>query len=227
MKNLSLWLLIAYAQFAGAGPQPDCPQLNCPQPNCPQPDWMQPNWTYVTGRAGIRVYHRPVEGSRIKALKAECEIAASVSEVVALIMDVGAAGKWVCHTKSCTLIRKISATELYYYTEVSLSWPLDNRDFVTHLKVSEDLVTKIVTIQAPAIPGHLPVRKGIVRVSKSQSTWIIAPAGAQTTRVVYTLQVDPGGAIPAHIVNIFACQGPVETFLGMKKELKARQQIEK
>ncbi|WAC12594.1 START domain-containing protein [Dyadobacter pollutisoli] len=187
-----------------------------------QPHREQADWKLVERKGDIKVYAKAVADSKIKALKAECILNASAAEVVALLLDVKAAEKWVCHTKSCSLVRKISETEIYYYTEVSLPWPLDNRDFVTHLTVSEDPVTKIVTVNAPAVSGWVPIKKGIVRVSHSKSSWIIKPMGEGKVTVEYALQVDPGGHIPACVVNTFACQGPVETFTNMKKELRSR-----
>jgi hypothetical protein len=179
-------------------------------------------WKFVSGREGIKVYNRSVLNSKIKALKAECILKASAEEVVGLLLDIPAAKKWVCHAKECVLLKTVSDRELFYYTEVDLPWPLDNRDFVTHLKISEDPVTKAININAPAVPGIVPPKKGRIRISQSMASWTITPVGGGKLRVEYTLQVDPGGLIPAHIVNMFACQAPVETFTNMKKELQLR-----
>jgi hypothetical protein len=186
-----------------------------------QPQREQEKWKLVEQKGDIKVYSKTVADSRIKALKAECVLNANASEVVALLLDVKAAEKWVCHTKSCSLVKKISDTEIYYYTEVSLPWPLDNRDFVTHLTVSEDPATNTVTVNSPAVSGWVPAKEGVVRVNHSKSSWIIRPAGEGKVMVEYALQVDPGGHIPAWVVNSFACQGPVETFTKMKKLLKS------
>ena len=181
-----------------------------------------PQWKYVSGKDDIKVYSRAVSNSKIKALRAECILDATTQEVIDLLLDIPAAAKWVCHAKSCVLLRKVSDRELYYYTEVSLPWPIDNRDFVTHLKIAEDPLTKTVTVDAPAVPGFVNEKKGKVRVHHSIGTWKIIPAGNQKVKVEYILQVDPGGLIPAHIVNMFATQAPIETFVNMKKELLIR-----
>jgi hypothetical protein len=182
--------------------------------------WAQTDWKHLTDRNGIKVYTKSVVGSKIKALRIECVVKASASEVVALLMDIPAAVRWVSHTKSCVLIRKVSPAELYYYTEISLPWPLENRDFSAHIKVSQDLATKIVTINAPAVPGWIPVKSGIVRISHSKGFWTITPVGKGSVKIDYTLEVDPGGNIPPVLVNTFASQGPIETFMNMRKELQ-------
>ena len=179
----------------------------------------QPNWKLVANEDGIRVFSKTVMDSRIKALKTTCEIKANLAQMVALLLDVEAAGQWICHTKSCSLLKKMSASELYYYTEVALPWPLSNRDFVTHMRVFQDPVTKIVTISTPAVPGVLAERAGIVRVNHSVGTWTLTPLGKENVNVEYTLQVDPGGIIPAYIVNAFAVQAPVLTIKKLRQIL--------
>ena len=184
--------------------------------------FAQAEWRRVAVRDGIKVYAKTVPDSRIKAMKAECTLDAGADEVIALLLDVKAAERWVCHTKSCKLIRKISDTELFYHTEVSLPWPLDNRDFVTHLRVIKHEKSDIVTVEAPAVPGIVPLREGIVRINASINRWLIRPLPNGKVWVEYMLQVDPGGHIPAHVVNMFACRAPIETFQNMRKVLRER-----
>ncbi len=185
----------------------------------------QAEWQRLAARDGIKVYAKTVPDSKIRAMKAECVLQAGVDEVIALLMDVEAAGQWVCHTKSCKLIKKVSDTELFYHTEVSLPWPLDNRDFVTHLKVVKHEKSDIVTVEAPAVPGIVPLREGIVRISASTNRWLIRPLPNGKVWVEYLLQVDPGGHIPAHVVNMFACRAPIETFKNMRKVLAVRKSV--
>ena len=184
--------------------------------------FAQAEWRRVAVRDGIKVYAKTVPDSRIKAMKAECTLDAGADEVIALLLDVKAAERWVCHTKSCKLIRKVSDTELFYHTEVSLPWPLDNRDFVTHLRVIKHEKSDIVTVEAPAVPGIVPLREGIVRINASINRWLIRPLPNGKVWVEYMLQVDPGGHIPAHVVNMFACRAPIETFQNMRKVLRER-----
>lgn len=183
------------------------------------PAVAQNNWKFAKEEDGIKVYSRAVPESKVKALKVECVINSGAAQLVALLMDVKAAERWVSHTKSCSLIRKVSAAELYYYSEVSLPWPLENRDFVAHVKVWQDPATKVITLDAPAIPGVIAAKKGIVRVSQSKGLWIITPLDKGRVKVSYSLQVDPGSIIPAWAVNSLSAQGPLESFQNMRREL--------
>ncbi|WP_118953138.1 START domain-containing protein [Taibaiella helva] len=180
----------------------------------------QSDWKFVTEKEGIRVYSKSVPGSKIKALKVECVLYTTASALVTLLLDVPAAVDWVSHTKSCTLLRQVSPAELYYYSEVSLPWPLENRDFVAHVKVSQDKISKEVSVNAPAIPGWVGNKKGIVRVNHSLGLWTIMPLDKSRVKVSYSLQVDPGGIIPAWAVNALSSQGPIDSFIKMKQKLQ-------
>lgn len=183
----------------------------------------QSSWKFLTEKQGIKVYSRPVTGSKVKALKVECVLNTTASALVALLLDVPAAEGWVSHTKSCVLLRQVSPAELYYYSEVNLPWPLENRDFVAHVKVSQDKISKTVTVNAPAIPGWVADKKGIVRVNHSIGLWTITVLDHIRVSVSYSLQVDPGGVIPAWAVNALSSQGPIDSFIKMKEKLQLPQ----
>jgi len=186
------------------------------------PSWAQNNWKLTAEKDGIKVYTCLVPGSKIKAIKVKASFNANPSQLVALIMDVNSATDWVYHTKSSVLVKQVSPSELYYYSEISLPWPATNRDFVAHLTVSQDPVTKSVTIDGPAVNGLVPVKDGIVRVSESKGKWVITPLGGGQIGVEYTIHVDPGGALPAWLVNMFATEGPLKIFRNIKVQLQKR-----
>jgi hypothetical protein len=180
----------------------------------------QNDWKLSTEKDGIKVYTSMMPDSKVKAIKVECDLDATPSQLVALVMDVNTAPDWVSHVKSAKLIKQVSAEELYYYTEVSLPWPAANRDFVAHLIVSQNPDTKVVTIDGPAVPGFVPVKKGIVRIDHSFGKWIITPQGPDQLHVEYSIHVDPGGSLPIWLVNMFATDAPLQIFRSLKTQLQ-------
>jgi ribosome-associated toxin RatA of RatAB toxin-antitoxin module len=180
----------------------------------------QNNWKLSAEKEGIKIYTSMVTDSKVKAIKVECDLNATPSQLVALVMDVNTAPDWVYHVKSAKLVKQISPAELYYYSEVSLPWPAANRDFVAHLTVTQNPDTKVVTIDGPAVPGFVPVRKGIVRIDNSIGEWIITPLAPDQLHVEYSIHVDPGGALPAWLVNIFATDAPLQIFRSLKTQLQ-------
>jgi len=66
----------------------------------------QTAWKLNTDKEGIKVYTGEFAGSNVKAIKVECEMDASATELVALLMDVNTSAEWVYRTKSAKIIRK-------------------------------------------------------------------------------------------------------------------------
>ncbi|WP_159467402.1 START domain-containing protein [Dyadobacter sp. 3J3] len=184
------------------------------------PSYAQESWKLSTEKDGVKVFTKSILTSKIKALKIECVLNASASQLVAVIMDIEKGSEWVYGTKSCVLVKQVSPSELYYYSEVILPWPAQNRDFIAHISVSQNPSSKIITVDAPCVNGYVPEKANIVRIQKSMGKWIIIPLSKNQIKIEYTLAVDPAGSIPAWLVNLVASQGPLETFKKLKTQLQ-------
>lgn len=184
------------------------------------PASAQTDWKLNTDNDGIKVFTSIVPGSKIKAVKVECEFKATASQFVAVLFDIKASPEWLYHTRFCTVVKQVSPADLYYYSEVNLPWPAENRDFVSHLTVSQNKDSKVVTVDGPAVPGFVPLKNGLVRVDHSGSEWLITPLGNDEIKVKYTLHVDPGGELPAWLINMFAAEGPLQIFKNIKMQLQ-------
>jgi hypothetical protein len=180
----------------------------------------QGDWKLKTDKDGISIFTRTFPDSKFKAIKVEVELDATLSQLVAVILDVNTGAQWVYSTKSSVLLKQVSPSELYYYSEVNVPWPAANRDFIAELRAVQDSHSRVVTIYGPTFPDYMPVKEDIVRVRRSEGKWIISPVGKGKIRVEYTLRVDPGGDLPAWLVNMFATKGPYESFKKLKEQLQ-------
>lgn len=187
--------------------------------------FAQADWTLKSSKNGIDIYTKTVSSSGLKGIRVKCNLPAKLSQIVALILDVNAGKEWVYGTKSSILLKKVSPSELYYYSEVDIPWPISNRDFIAHLVVSQDPSTKAVTINGPTEANYLPVKQNIVRVNRSSGKWVLTPIKQNLIQIDYTLEVDPGGTIPIWLVNLFATSGPAETFKKMKTQIQKPQYV--
>jgi hypothetical protein len=136
------------------------------------------------------------------------------------ILDVNNCPKWVYHTKSTSLLKRVSPAELYYYSEVDVPWPVQDRDFIAHLKVRQDPDTKVIIIDAPCVNEFVKERKDVVRIKHSIGRWVITPLSKSELQVEYSIEVDPAGSVPAWLVNMFATEGPLESFKKLRQILK-------
>lgn len=177
-------------------------------------------WKLDVDKNGIKVYTRTIANSKLKAIKVECSLNARPSQLVRVIMDIDNSADWVYHSKNAYVVKQVSPADIYYYSEVSVPWPAANRDYIAHIMVSQNPKTKVITIDAPCIPGMVAQKSKVVRISHSIGKWTINPPVNNTIKVTYELEVDPAGDIPAWLINLFATEGPLKTFEKLKTELQ-------
>ncbi|MES2485144.1 MAG: START domain-containing protein [Bacteroidota bacterium] len=181
---------------------------------------LKGDWELQQSTDGIRIYTADIANSKIKGIKVECQVNATLSQVTAALMDIKNSEEWLYHTAGNYLIKQVSPAELYYYSRIEMPWPVSNRDFIAHLKVTQDPVTKVVTMDAPCIPDMIPVKPKIVRITNSKGKWILTPSGDDKVKIFYTLHADPGGDIPSWLTNLFITQGPSQSFKKFKVHIQ-------
>ncbi|MFT3935166.1 MAG: START domain-containing protein [Chitinophagaceae bacterium] len=180
----------------------------------------QQDWQLKQDKEGIKVYTRLMENSPLKAVKTVCTINTSLSVLTAVLLDIKNTPDWVYATKSINVLKQISPSELIYYSEIQIPWPVSNRDFIVLLEVTQDPKTKAVSVIGYNKPDLAPEVKSVVRIKRSYSKWLVTPLGNGQVKIEYVLEVDPGGTIPAWLINMFATKGPFETFKSLREQVK-------
>ena len=179
----------------------------------------QGQWQLRKEQSGIRIFMRSNAHSSFNEIKVEMTIQSKLSSLVALLLDVPNHTHWVYNVKTSYVLKKMAENELYFYEVIDSPFPASDRDLIVHLKISQDSATKIMTVSAINIPDYLPPKKNIVRVPVSKETWRVVPAGANYLRIEYYLEIDPGGSIPAWLINNFAEKGPYESFRHLQEQV--------
>lgn len=174
------------------------------------------NWHLKKFESGISVYTRDAENSNFKELKSVVFLKTSLSSIISLIDDFESYPQWVYRCGASSTLKKNSEKNLIHYQLVTAPWPVDNRDFVVEVKVEQDPKTKIVTQNVTCIPNYIPKTAGCVRITEFKASWTLIPLKNGIVEADYQLMVNPGGAIPAWIVNLAVVDGPFETALNMK-----------
>jgi hypothetical protein len=180
---------------------------------------QEKGWKLHSEKDGVQVFTQPVNNSAFKAVKAVGVVETSLSRIAYVLMDVKTTKEWVYGTKVCTLLKQMTPSDLIYYSEVDLPWPASNRDFIIRITLTQDPKTRVMTIIAENMPTYISEKKDIIRIQRSSGLWHITPIDANHVRVEYTLQVDPGGWIPAWLVNMVASTGPYQSFIGLRKQV--------
>jgi hypothetical protein len=179
-----------------------------------------PNWQLVKNNGGIKVYTADSETSAYKLIKTVSVFDGNQEKLISIFRDVDNQKKWVFGTRRSYLIKKINENELLYYVETALPWPAKNRDATIRMKIDNNNTDNILTITTVGEPDVIPVNKGIIRVPQIIGKWEIKMVGKDKISIDYFLDIDPGGALPAWIINLFITKGPYETFSNLAELLK-------
>jgi ribosome-associated toxin RatA of RatAB toxin-antitoxin module len=175
-------------------------------------------WKLVRDKQGIQVYTRTVKGSDFKAFKGVTVVKTSLASLVALVTDVEAAPQWLANCTTSKVLERINARETISYSfSKSPTWPVKNRDVVTHNVLSMDETTSVVTLKQTGKPDHIPEKKKVVRVKKIQCVWQFTPKKDGAVEVTYESLSDPGGGIPDWLVNSSIVSQPYQTLQKMRK----------
>lgn len=178
------------------------------------------SWTLKTQKDGVTVYSRHSALSKFNDLKVEMDLPGTVDQLSCILLDVEKYPQWAYCTKSAGVIKQIGKDELVYYSEISAPWPLANRDLYADIKVTRDSSMHSICLVSTGLKDFLPEKKGLVRVPRSRAVWIISTRSDKIIHLQYVLEIDPGGALPAWIVNMFASKGPMETFSNLRKKME-------
>src|SRR5687768_5292809 len=168
----------------------------------------QDNWELRRNENGIAVYSRKVGDVSFKEIKVECELRGTPAQLIRIIKDVPHHPDWVYGVKKANILKKKSENNFIYHTESDMPWPVTDRDLVAENTIHPVAKTGRVTMEIHSLKDYLPQNKGFVRVPYSEASWDILPVPGNKIKITYIFRVDPGGAIPAWLVNATIATGP-------------------
>ncbi len=177
------------------------------------------DWVLKKDKDHITVYTRKKADSDYKELKCVSTVKTSLSAIVKMLTDVDDYTDWIFHCESSKVVKKVNDAELYYYQLTSAPFPVSDRDMVAHLIITQDSKSKKVTVTADAAEGLVPEKDDIVRIKKFHSSYTLIPKEKGMVEIDYEMGADPGGNIPAWLVNMAIVKGPFTTQQMMNKIL--------
>lgn len=182
----------------------------------------QTNWVLKKEKEGIQVFVTNQENSKFKAIRVLCSLPGTMEQLISVLQLVQIQPQWVVSTKNAYSIKQVSVDKFLYYAEVDLPWPINNRDMVIDLSFVQDPKTKILSIYANTIDHILPEIEGKQRVPYSAAKWLVKSEGNHKISIDYTIKIDPGGGIPAWMVNLFIAKAPYESFKNLTKLIQEK-----
>lgn len=171
----------------------------------------QEEWQLQRNRNNISVYSRPSGENGIMKMRAITTLNVPLSNIVAILKDVDYYPQWVYRCSEAEIINQISETEFYYYQVTTVPWPIQNRDMVIHMKLSQNEKSGEVTVELKGKPDYIKEKEGLVRVKIFEGKWFVKPLEGGGVMVTHDILVVPNGSIPTWMVNQAAIEGPFGT----------------
>ncbi|HIQ14459.1 MAG TPA: hypothetical protein EYH38_02660 [Leucothrix sp.] len=177
------------------------------------------NWQLTKEGEGIQVFTRATPGSAIKAFKGVVSIPARLTSIVAIIDDTSVYTRLFYNTKSAKELKKMGDMASYKYVVTALPWPAQGRDSIIHSVLKQDKQSKTIQITMQGVPKYLPLKPGLVRIKKMTGRWLLIPE-KESVKVVYEMNVDPGGNLPKWLVNSMSVDLPFSTLKNLRSLVK-------
>lgn len=182
------------------------------------------DWEHIFEEEGITVWKKEVEGSDFVAFRGRGPVKASILDVSAVLRDADRETEWMQDCVDARTLQFLSATDAIVYNRTgSPAFFIDDRDTVlkTVTTVYPDKKRIDVVFEQTTHP-NMPPKEGVVRMPVLKGHWKLWSRGPDETEVEYQVLADPGGALPAWLVNLVSKKLPYYTLIGLRKQVKEK-----
>jgi len=178
-------------------------------------------WERDTTEAGIVVSTRTEPGRGLPVFKGVGVVDANLHEVLAVLDDTGRFTEWMPSCAKARVIKKISEFDRIEYNRTAAPWPVSDRDVVVRstLEGSAEKQEVWARFQSVTAPGQGPIA-GVVRMPRLRGFYHLQAIDEGHTRVTYQVDADPGGMLPDWLVKRTSRRLPIDTILGLRKQIK-------
>ena len=181
----------------------------------------QGTWELKKNENGIAVYTRKVKDEKFKEIRVVCELPGTTTQLINILQNIDDYKNWVYLTKEAYIIKKTNRSTIYY-TKTDAPWPVEDRDLILELITEEAPGTKNLVIKAKSLPNYIPSKRDLVRVPYSMALWNVEPLPNNRLKIDYTFSVNPGGDIPAWLVNMSSTIGPYSSFMNLRELMSGK-----
>lgn len=137
-------------------------------------------------------------------------------QVLAVLGDVEAYPEVMPPTESARLLARSGSTS-WYYMVLNPGW-IARRDYCIRSTLSR-LADGRYKAEWIVDQSHCPPPSAsFVRMDRNDGSWVLAPlAGGKSTAVTYDAHSEPGGSVPAWLVNSGVARGIPDVFKALRK----------
>jgi hypothetical protein len=178
----------------------------------------QENWKLKKEADGIEIYTSE-NTTKFNAFKGHIVLDNSIYSFVAFLKDMDEYVNWGYKTKAVSLLKKEGDTLQIYRVITQVPFPYKNRDGIYQNKFRWISESNTLIVDIKTLDEYVLEDDDYTRI-KGSGFWkvVILPSGKLD--ITFQMQIDPGGNIPAWLVNMFIDTTPYHTLVNLRKYLK-------
>lgn len=173
-------------------------------------------------RGDVSTFVRDVEGSPVKAFKGVVELEASLTSIIAVILDVDNFPSWVFQCQSAE--RPLFGRDRLYMRFNGI-WPVSDRDVMLDNQFAQVRAGGTIVLHSVNVETLLGEERGYVRIPALDNRFTLTPLNDGWVQVEFETFVDPGGNIPIWLANLVSTQAPLKTLRGLREQVKRERYI--
>lgn len=182
-----------------------------------EPEPTPGEWKFISNKDGVALYRR--QRTLSYESKAIGEIAASTGVVHAVIDDAESYTSFMPYTAECRVLKR-DGDLVVAYQRISAPMTSD-RDYTVRVHNSSKKVeggTQYFSRWETDNAAGPPEKRGVIRVTLCDGSWLLEPIGADRTRATYMVYTDSGGWIPKFIKETGSQIGIRKLFGAIRKQ---------
>lgn len=177
-------------------------------------------WEFIKEKGGVRIYLSDETGSSLKAYKGETTVEASPGKVLELLTDADNFDWWDESISEIRVLDSRKGEYLRYYLVYDTPWPVTDRDLCVEALIIKDEATGGWIVSSKSLPGLVPEKATLVRMTTYWQRWSIVPLENERVRLVMEGFADPAGSIPAWLTNMVITDTPMKVLLKVRDRLQ-------
>jgi hypothetical protein len=182
---------------------------------------LKKDWRLVKNKNDIKVYMKHTENTKLKTFKGVTEFEVEEPLKFATVLnDYDFLATLLHLVSSLEETERASDIDRDLKIKTFLPWPVKNRDMAVNVKINQDPETYNVFVDVKDIKDKYPHEKGYIRMPYMDALLSIELLEDKKVRLTYRAILDPGGYVPAILVNIMMKDAPYYTLVRMKRVLQ-------
>ncbi len=178
-------------------------------------------WHFITTDRGVRVYDKPDPKRDVPMFKGVATLDAPIIQLLAILGDVKRSCEWNPACVHAKLVRKDTDFKMLFHLRLKGPWPVSDRDAILSTDATVSRGGKVVDAIFRAIKyPRIKPASGVVRFPRLIGRYHMVAVSPTRTRVVYTIDSESGGWLPAWVVRYATKKVPVGTLDGLRRQAK-------